>query len=128
MNLSWHKRSMLWWHPIYEGGKHRSRSSVQIVKWKNVVCALLRSCLKFSCQRFLYRVKCLKETFEAVQEISLLVKKSPKGNKKLDEILNHSKNDANFIKTVTILKQRHIWITSFHSIFKLLPSCSMTLF
>ena len=40
------------------------------------------------------KVKCLKETFEAVREISLLVKKSPKRNTKLDEIRNHSKNDA----------------------------------
>ena len=45
------------------------------------------------------KVKCLKETFEAVREISLLVKKSPKRNTKLDEIRNHSKNDAKSIHT-----------------------------
>ena len=40
------------------------------------------------------KVKCLKETFEPVREISLLVKKSPKRNKKLDKIRDHSKNNA----------------------------------
>ena len=40
------------------------------------------------------KIKCLKETFEAVGEISLLVKKYPKRSTKLDEIRNHSKNDA----------------------------------
>ena len=45
------------------------------------------------------KVKCLKEIFEAVREISLLVKKSPKRNTKLDEIRNHSKNDAKSIHT-----------------------------
>ena len=44
-------------------------------------------------------VKCLKETFEAVREISLLVKKSPKRNKNLDELHNHSKNDGKSIYT-----------------------------
>ena len=37
------------------------------------------------------KVKCLKEV---VREISLLVKKSPKRNTKLNEIRNHSKNDT----------------------------------
>ena len=45
------------------------------------------------------KVKCLKETFEAVRKISLLVKKSPKGNTKLDEIRSHSKNNAKSIHT-----------------------------
>ena len=45
------------------------------------------------------KVKCLKETFEAVREISLLLKKSPKRNTKLDEIRNHSKNNAKSIHT-----------------------------
>ena len=33
------------------------------------------------------KVKCLKETFEAIREISLLFKKSPKRNTNLDEII-----------------------------------------
>ena len=45
------------------------------------------------------KVKCLKETFEAVREISLLLKKSPKRNTKLYEIGNHSKNNAKSIHT-----------------------------
>ena len=45
------------------------------------------------------KVKCLKETFETVWEISLLVKKFPKRNTKLWEIRNHSKNDAKSIHT-----------------------------
>ena len=45
------------------------------------------------------KVKYLKETFEAAREISLLVKKSPEWNTKLDEIRNHSKNDAKGIHT-----------------------------
>ena len=44
-------------------------------------------------------IRCLKKTFEAVREISLLVKKSSKRNTKLDEIRNHSKNDAKSIHT-----------------------------
>ena len=38
-------------------------------------------------------------TFEALREISLLVKKSPKRNIQLDGIHNHSKNDAKSIHT-----------------------------
>ena len=45
------------------------------------------------------KVKCLKETFEAVREVLLLVKKSPKRNTKLDELRNHSKNNAKSIHT-----------------------------
>ena len=45
------------------------------------------------------KVKCLKKTFEAVGEMSLLVKKSPKRNTNLGEIRNHSKNDAKSIHT-----------------------------
>ena len=45
------------------------------------------------------KVKYLKETFEAVREISLLVKKSPQRNTKLDEIRNHSKNNTKSIHT-----------------------------
>ena len=45
------------------------------------------------------KVKCLKETFETVWEISLLVKKFPERNTKLREIRNHSKNDAKSIHT-----------------------------
>ena len=45
------------------------------------------------------KVKCLKETFEAVREVLLLVKESPKRNTKLDELRNHSKNNAKSIHT-----------------------------
>ena len=45
------------------------------------------------------KVKRLKETFEAVREISLLFKKSPKRNTELDEIRDHSKNNAKSIHT-----------------------------
>ena len=45
------------------------------------------------------KVKCLKETSEAVRETSLLIKKSPKQDTKLDEIRNHSNNDAKSIHT-----------------------------
>ena len=55
-------------------------------------CHALNLVVKDSC----IKVKCLKE---AVREISLLVKKSPKRNTKLDEIRNHSKNDAKSIHT-----------------------------
>ena len=50
------------------------------------------------------KVKCLKETFEAVREISLLVKKYPKRITKLDEIRNHSKKDAKSIHTFCITR------------------------
>ena len=50
------------------------------------------------------KVKCLKETFEAVREISLSVKKYPKRITKLDEIRNHSKKDAKSIHTFCITR------------------------
>ena len=46
-----------------------------------------------------FKVKCLRETFEAVREISLLVKNSPNRNTKLEGIYNQSNNDAKIIHT-----------------------------